>query len=270
MRSLALLASAALLATVGVGASTLVRRASAGGGHWEMVKPLGDAFDHTANLRSGVGRCGVGIARRPGLPTAFHAEAVAGITGFEKDASVGLWSQGVAQGAQYGSRFYADEAKKRPAGHLLVTALGEAGTKIDAQYFAGEYAGTTFKADTKIAGDGSGAATASGKLPRDIVYSLSGSWNKANVGTWTQRWKDKCAGTEEDVYTTFADGTATLTTRNEQGLALSLSFAPNRSGRGTVVDAFSGLKGTLEWDDQGDGTVLWADGATQAFENWKV
>lgn len=270
MRLFALLASAALLATAGVGASVFARKASAGNGHWEMVKPLSDAFDHTANLRSGVGRCGVGIARRPGLPTEFHAEAVAGITSFAKDESIGLWSQGVAQGAQYGSRFYADEAKSRPAGHLLVTAFGSKGTRIDARYLAGEYAGTAFKADTKIAADGSGTATASGKLPSNVTYRLSGLWNAANVGTWTQRWDDKCAGAEEDVYTTFADGTATLRTRSERGLALDLTFAPNRSGKGTVVDSKSGLKGALEWDDQGDGTVQWADGATQPFESWKL
>ena len=265
MRVLVLLASAAALAVLGLGASALARRTPSGEGRRESAKRLDEAFAHTANLRSGVGRCGVGIARRPGLPTVFHAEEVAGVTGFAKDETTGLWHLGVDQGA----RFYADQGKKRPVGHLFVTPLGKSGTRIDARYLAGEYAGTAFRADTKIAADGSGTAEAAGKLPA-ARYALTGSWDKANVGTWTQRWVDQCTGSEEDVYVTAADGTATLTIRRERGPSLDLTFAPNRSGKGTVIDAKSGLKGTLEWDREGDGVVKWADGATQPFENWKI
>lgn len=197
MRAFALPATL-LLTLVGIGATAAAHKTESGNGHWEMVRPLDEAFAHTANLRSGKGICRCGHSRQPSLPSAFSVER------HEK---------------------------------------------------AGE--------------DGSGSVKATGLAPHDGHYAMTGTWTEGNVGTWDQNWKTNCGHGESDRYQTHEDGTARLTVSTDAHLAMSLDFATDRSGRGTVANA-KGLTGKIAWDNQGDGTIAWADDASQTFENWKI
>lgn len=119
-----------------------------------------------------------------------------------------------------------------------------------------------------VAEDGSGSVKANGLAPREGRFSLAGSWGDGNVGTWNQRWQGEC-GWEADRYQTAQDGTAHLTITTDRHLSLDLDFATGRSGHGTIVNA-KGLTAKIEWDNQGDGTITWVDGAVQTFENWTL
>lgn len=258
------------------GGTAIALKPASGNGHWEMMKGLDDAFLHTANLRAGAGRCGAGYSRKPGIPSGFHLEPRerSKRVSFVKDEMLGLWSldqTGPAQ-APYGNLYFTDAAKRHSAGHYLVSS-GTQGPasweKTDVQYLDGEYRGTAYRGTTKTAADGSGSVESAGLHPKDGRYTLSGCWNGSNVGSWNQRWTLSNGAWEKDAYRTLADGTAVLKVDTSAGLGLELTFATDRSGRGTVVNA-KGLTGKIEWDACGDGAVAYADGSTQAFEDWRI
>lgn len=232
------------------------------------AQALSDVFQRTQNLRAGVGVRSATHPRRPGIPAVFHIsdaprQAPTQST-FSRSEELGLWSLD----GPNGSRFFTDAKKTASAGHYLATAGPVA--KIDAEFDAGCFEGIAYRRVTKLATDGSGTESATGEHPLFGRYSLKGGWQKDNFGTWIQRWDHPDGSWETETYQNLPGGTSVLKVASSANVAMSLAFATDLSGNGTVTDCRSGSKGKIEWDSAGDGKVTWTNGAVTEFEDWKI
>ncbi|RYG23783.1 hypothetical protein EON82_12935 [bacterium] len=230
------------------------------------VESLDGVFRLTQNLRGGVGVRSATQSRRPGIPTFFHVRDAArnapAKTVFSHSDDLGLWTLDGPEG----SRFFADAKKRVPAGHLSIT-IGPV-AKIDAEFAAGTLAGIAYRRTTKLNADGSGTEAASGKHPLYGRYSLKGHWHKGNFGTWIQHWERTDGSWETETFQNLPGGTSLLKVTSGSNLAMELTFATDLSGQGTVTDCRTGAKAKIEWDQAGDGKVVWENGATLEFEDW--
>ena len=276
-----LLSFAPALLLVALAAGVVHGRHAPAGDNPVAVRAIDAAFFRTQNLRAGEGLRNATHLRKPGIPTIFHVQRTEdrdamSLAAFAADDETGLWS--VAQGdpespiVPAGSLYYADRAGTRPAGYSLTTASGDglpSLAKTDVRYLAGKLKGVSYQSDVAVSESGAGTINAIGAHPSFGKYTMVGCWQASSAGSWSQRWDLPDGSWETDAYRNRKDGASVLKVSTSEGTDLELTFGTDLSGQGTVTGKVPGLPAKLAWDNEGTGTVTWADGSTTDFEDWK-
>jgi hypothetical protein len=250
-----------------------------------VLQILGGAMDNSESLRENRPNANRSASTRAAKPkrviparnghTRAHFEDDPGNFWFDEAAAVWVMNKpGLSDEPESGSGFlfFEDQAHTIPAGSDLTfvsdPSVSPRTLRQEVSYTAGALKGFWQKDLITFRDDDSGSRQMTSFDPAAGSYTLTGAWNAAGSGTWDQRFEalDRLWQTYKWVHN--ANSTYTMVITTSQGITVNMLWQQDMSGTGTITGSGDGLPATLKWNENGDGTVTWSDGAISSFNAW--
>lgn len=217
----------------------------------QIVRSLEEGFSASSNVATG----------RGGASTRRKLEG-------EKffDEEYQLWS--VA--AEGGRNLFLDEAATQAAGTVRTsTSVSEEGsfrTSSEVNITAGPLSGLQMRFAIESGATGIRLEMSS-REPDGRTYEGAGLFTEAG-GQYTITYTDAQNQPRRYSLTYASDGSSTVEFNSDSLFDYRLSFAADGSGSGTISGNNPLLPATIQWNAEGNGTLTFADGSTEAFENF--
>lgn len=168
-----------------------------------------------------------------------------------------------------GYAYYIDHELTQPAGfdYVWISDASNPPTVIrdEEVITAGPMSGFFDKVKFTLFPDESGTMESSANYPGEGGHTATGSWNPSGAGTWTMTWTPANGTAEVYQFIRNEDMTETMILQ-KNGVTLTLNFALDGSGTGSITGNGEGLPASIVFGMDGLGTISWADGTTSPFD----
>ncbi len=242
-------------------------------------------------IQSGHGNGGGGL--RPAMAKATHAAKTAPKAQASRVAALGseefVWfdsqfelyyvefMEGDPGGVHdWGKHYFVDQEMTQPAGDEIWHSVWGTTPETDDQTInitAGPMTGYHIETHYTAAGDGHHTEIGTGHIPGEFDYEYTLTSTEGGLATIKEKYTypDESWVSYENVPNDDQGGAGNVyTVKTSVGVVMSLNFGPEYDGTGTITGPSSVLPATIEWDNNGTGTVHWHDGTTTTFENWSL
>ena len=220
---------------------------------------------HAARLIHGrdvVNGSGPTVAPDPGPPVTFYY-----------DDYLGLWTDITDTATSSTYNLYVDEAKTQPAGSVTSTFPADYNTfpqtyTFNYTYTAGSQAGSKGTYTSVYNQDNSGSSSYSDVYVDGGTDKGSSTQTAAGDYTWTGRTDNADKSYTSQSGTFHADGSGSTHSQGSDGYVYDVTYRTDGSGHGRITGPDPGLPATIDWDAQGNTTVVYADGSTEYTPGW--
>lgn len=229
---------------------------------------------HTAHLTRGRERPGgTNVVSDPPVPApgSFVPDPLPPVT-FYYDDYLGLWVDIMDTATASAYSLYADQAKTQPAGSITSTfptdnTFPQTYTSTYT-YTAGAEAGSRGTYTSVYNQDNSGSTSYLDVYTDGGKDQGSSSQTAAGDYTWTGRTDNADKSYTSQRGTFHADGSGSTHSDGSDGYVYDVTYRADGSGHGRIAGPDPGLPATIDWDMQGDTTIVYADGSTEYTPGW--
>lgn len=192
---------------------------------------------------------------------------------FYYDEWLELWVQVDFSTTTYRMDFFEDEAKTRPAGYMSSTWPEDWSTypvvwRSDYEYLAGPFRGSRGSYVSEMTTENSGSMTYDGTWDGSR-YQGQSTWS-ASGSSWTNRTDMADGAWYTDRGDFRADGSGSTLSESSHGYRSAYTWNADGSGRARLEGPDAGLPATIVWNQNGEGTITWADGTVEEFHWWFI
>jgi hypothetical protein len=188
------------------------------------------------------------------------------------DDTLGLWVEFVEGDpndpeSPSGDRYTVDEEGTIDAGHAFSWVSGGDGTepftiRMETIITAGNYAGLDEETILTSFPDGRNEIDFHAIYPHEGTFDYEGSWDVNGLGTVEGKFTLLDGTWERYVVSNDEAPGAQVVFETSAGVTVSLAFAEDGSGTGTITGNGEGLPAAVAWDIEGEGLITWSDGTT--------